>query len=141
MTILDPPHYERRVQFDDRFDRPTSTYGSCVWKDQVGYIICLFAINFLIASLSAYQSFKARSLSTEFAESKYIFATLLVTLTLLMVGLPVTIMSAANPTIAVFTYSAAVHICKLSLVWKINSLFCLASTNNTNTLFGLFKYI
>jgi len=110
MTILDPPHYERRVQFDDQFDRPTSTYGSCVWKDQVGYIICLFAINFLIASLSAYQSFKARSLSTEFAESKYIFATLLVTLTLLMVGLPVTIMSAANPTIAVFTYSAAVHI-------------------------------
>ena len=112
MTILDPPKYVRQVQFDDQFDRPKSTYGQCVWKDQIPYIVCLFGLNFLIASLSAYQSWKARSLSTEFAESKYIFANLLVTLTLLLVGLPVIIMAASSPTIAVFTYSAAIFICK-----------------------------
>lgn len=112
MSALDPTKYERKVQLDDQFGRATSTYGQCVWEDQVPYIITLFAINFLIASLSAYQSWKARELSTEFAESKYIFATLLITLTLLMVGMPVTIMSASDPKTAVFTYSAAVFICK-----------------------------
>jgi hypothetical protein len=106
MTAIDPPTFERNDLINnDQFGRPESTYGQCVWENQIPYIVTLFVLNFLIASLSAYQSWKARKLSTE-------FATLIITLTLFMVAVPIIIMSRSNPKTSVFTYSAAVFICK-----------------------------
>jgi len=111
MTALDPITFERNgLVYNDQFGRPETTYGQCVWKTQIPYIVTLFVLNFLIALLSAYQSWKARKLSTEFAESQYIFASLIITLTLFMVAVPIIIMSRSNPRTSVFIYSAAVFI-------------------------------
>ena len=112
MTAIHPPTYERMAASHDRFDRPSETYGKCTWGDQKPYIISLIVINVLIALLSAYQSWQARELSTEFAESQYIFAALLITLTLFSVALPVIVMSNSTPKTSLFIYSAGIFICK-----------------------------
>lgn len=112
MTAMNPPVYERKIMFEDEFDRASETYGQCTWDGQLPYIAILIVINLLIALLSAYQSWQARKLSTEFQESQYIFTALVITLTLFMVALPVIIMSRSNPKTSVFVYSAAALICK-----------------------------
>jgi len=112
MMVVNPPQYDRDTMTEDQFGRPDDTYGRCVWKEQKNYLIALGIINLLIALLSAYQSWEARELSTEFAESQYIFAVLTITLVLFMVSAPVIIMSRSSPKTTVFVYSTAVLICK-----------------------------
>lgn len=131
MTALDPITFERNgLVYNDQFGRPETTYGQCVWKTQIPYIVTLFVLNFLIALLSAYQSWKARKLSTEFAESQYIFASLIITLTLFMVAVPIIIMSRSNPRTSVFIYSAAVFIC------KCDQLICTSQRNSPLKYYG-----
>jgi hypothetical protein len=123
MTAMNPPIYVRDIKTTDTFDRPEDTYGYCDWKEQMGYLLALGIINLLILLLSAYQSWEARKLSTEFAESQYIFAALIITLTLFMVAVPVSIMSSSSPKTILFVYSSAILICKYTLmngiVWFI----------------------
>jgi hypothetical protein len=116
MTAKNPPMYVRVTKSTDAFGRPEDTYGYCYWKEQRVYLIALGIINLLVLLLSAYQSWEARKLSTEFAESQYIFAALIITLTLFMVAVPVTIMSSSSPKTILFVYSSAILICKYTLI-------------------------
>lgn len=116
MTAINPPIYVRDTKTTDRFGRPEDTYGYCDWNEQRIYLIALAVINLLILLLSAYQSWEARKLSTEFAESQYIFAALIITLTLFMVAAPVIIMSRSSPKTILFVYSSAIMICKYTAI-------------------------
>jgi len=116
MTKLHSPKYKQESKFEDDFNRPIEIYSKCSWEESFPYITTLIVINAVIASLSAYQSWKARGLSTEFAESQYIFAALLMILTLFMVQLPVMTMSGDNPELRKLAYISGVFIFSMSIL-------------------------
>jgi hypothetical protein len=71
MTALDPIPYAIIVLSEDSFGRPTRSYGHCEYNSSArAYLITLAVINFGTLLLALYQAWDARSLSTEFAESK-----------------------------------------------------------------------
>jgi hypothetical protein len=80
MTIVAPPQYEKLYQRDE-FGRVTQVEGRCNYEDAQPYMIALTVLSFLTLVLAGWESFKARKLSTEFSESRYVFRALVATLT------------------------------------------------------------
>jgi hypothetical protein len=72
MSALDPIQYEIDDLSYDIFDRPTRSYGHCDYAESKGFLITLAVINLGILVLALYQAWHARTLSTEFAESKLV---------------------------------------------------------------------
>jgi type VI protein secretion system component VasK len=70
MTGLDPIEYVVENLSVDRFGRPTSSYGHCDYASAIAFMITLAVINIGTLLFALYQAWQARSLSTEFAESR-----------------------------------------------------------------------
>lgn len=59
----------------DRFGRPTDTYGTCESDNRTAsttFGILLLVVNLIPVFLANYQSYQARTLPTQFNESRYI---------------------------------------------------------------------
>ncbi|KAL7547884.1 hypothetical protein ACHAWF_011155 [Thalassiosira exigua] len=76
----------------DRFDRSIDSYGLCHSNNSAGWIAGLFIINFPLLILANYQAYKARNLSTEFSESKYVSIIMALMFEVVVIGLPVFIL-------------------------------------------------
>jgi gamma-aminobutyric acid type B receptor len=70
MTTQDPILYEIAVLTRDGFGRPLASYGFCNYREAEGYLIALAVINIGTLLFALYQSWLARRLSSEFAESR-----------------------------------------------------------------------
>lgn len=114
MQAIDPVQYIITVLSTDQFGRPTSAYGLCSFSQQKWYIMAAAILNFCILLLSIYQSWRARNLSTEFAESKSIFRALVCILLVTFIGAPVLILSKDSPDTTTF------------LVAAMNFVFCMS---------------
>ena len=95
-TALAPPHYDTITVTEDQFSRPTETFGFCV-SDSPVYLAILGAINAGVLIFSVYEAYTARSISTEFSESEYIFKILVLILLVFFIGIPVLVIARDTP--------------------------------------------
>jgi len=97
MTVFGPIGYEITITQLDKFDRPTERYGNCSYGRALPFLIPIGAVNFGMVSLALFQAWRARNLSTEFAESQYIANALLITFLVTLFSIPVLILTQENP--------------------------------------------
>jgi len=104
---LSPPHYDTITVTEDQFNRPTETYGFCV-TDSPAYVAVLGAINTGVLIFSVYEAYSARSISTEFSESEYIFRILVLILLVFFIGIPVLVIARETPAAYVFVFAGII---------------------------------
>ena len=119
MSALDPIQYEVRVIDYDEFGRPSEFLGQCQYSDQIGYLSALLGLNIIIIFLAVGQAWHALHLTSEFAESKWIFRALSLNVVILFVGIPVLIIAYDNPDSNVFVVSAMIFIAVSSVLLLI----------------------
>lgn len=111
MTALAPIQFGTEVLQEDIFGRPTETLSRCQFENaQLPYIIVLVVINLGCLLIAIFQAYQARHLSTEFGESKYLFLSFVLSLLVVLIGVPVLILARDNNT------SAAVFIAGAMIV-------------------------
>ena len=106
-TALAPPHYDTITVTEDQFSRPTETFGFCV-SDSPVYLAILGAINAGVLIFSVYEAYTARSISTEFSESEYIFKILVLILLVFFIGIPVLVIARDTPAAYVFVFAGII---------------------------------
>jgi 7 transmembrane sweet-taste receptor of 3 GCPR len=119
MVVLDPVKYTIRVVTVDEFERPVESYGKCDWVGSIEFLAPLCCVNFVVLILAVVEAYRARNLSTEFAESTYIFLALISTLLVVFIGVPVLVISADNPDASVFVSSAIIFVASTSILCLI----------------------
>ncbi|KAG7373875.1 7 transmembrane sweet-taste receptor of 3 GCPR [Nitzschia inconspicua] len=116
MTALEPIEYEIEDLSFDSFNRPTTSVGHCNFSNSSSFLIALVVINFGTLLVALYQAWHARSLSTEFAESRYIAYALAGSLIAAFIGCPVLILAKENPNATAFVACALVFlVCSMIL--------------------------
>jgi len=102
MMKYGPVRHEKFYLNDDIFGRPTEVYTRCNYIEAAPYLIGLVLLNLGMVCLASFQAWKARNLSTEFAESYYIANALLVSFVAFILSIPVLFLTKENPTIDTF---------------------------------------
>jgi hypothetical protein len=110
MTAVDPPIYTIEVTSVDEFGQPKQTYGHCDFPDMIWAILTLVVSNLTIILLATCEAWQARNLSTEFAESQYIFQALTSMALVVSIGAPVLVLARDNPTASHFVSSGMIFI-------------------------------
>ena len=92
-TIMSPLHFIRTVDAGtDRWNRVVSSTGSCSSEEQGGaipYLVLLAMINMGAVVFANAQAYRARSIHTEYSESRYIALIMMCMLQSWLTGLPV----------------------------------------------------
>ncbi|CAB9505261.1 acid type B receptor subunit 2 [Seminavis robusta] len=120
MTALDPLEWTVVVTKTDTLRGvPSETYGTCtIQSSQIPYIVTLAVINFCIFAVAIFQAWRARNISTEFAESKFVFKSLITTIAVVFSCGPVMILASDDPNATIFVRSAIVFITSTNtLLW------------------------
>ena len=113
-TALSPLTWQRYfVGRVDKFGRELESLGTCTGSsrdDWTPYLGVLLAINGTMVFLASYQSYRARSISVEFSESKYVGMILTAILQALVIGIPIIVIVSENPTATFVVESSLVFI-------------------------------
>ena len=100
-TLLDPLRFVRTVdEGTDAFNRAVSSTGRCVSDAEYGaapYLACLSAINLGAVVLANIQAWRARDLSDDLSESKYIGLIMMCLLQTWITGVPVIFLVHEDP--------------------------------------------
>lgn len=102
-TTLAPLQYVRRpLPGTDDWNRIISDYGMCASvSDRRGgempYLIVLGAINLSVVIMANFQAYHARSIQSEFSESKYIAMVMMSFLQSICIGVPILFLVQDNP--------------------------------------------
>jgi hypothetical protein len=116
MSGLSPTDYELIVESYDEFGRPEEIRGQCTFKESLPYVLSVCVINFGALLFTIAEAFKARNLSTEFAESIQIFRALLTITITIFVGGPVLLLARDNANTFLFVASAIIFVGCLSVL-------------------------
>lgn len=116
MTAVAPPQYQLQVEGVDIFGRVVQLEGRCDWTDASPYMIALAVLHLIVLMISGWESYKARNLSTEFSESRYVFRALLSTLAVTFVGLPLVFLVEDNPNALYFVTSAIIFVTSTAIL-------------------------
>jgi hypothetical protein len=122
MTVFSPPYYDIFVVQVDRFDQPIETYGICVWRDSVGFLLSLVVLNIGIVFGALYEAWKSRFLTTEFAESQHIGRAVIGTLIVVGIGGPILVIARDNPDASLFVSSGIIFVV-VRLIFFVCSCF------------------
>ena len=108
-TAVSPLVYVRHYHpGTDDWNRVLSTYGICQSEGSATpFFVVLFLINFIGLVITNVQAYRARKITTDFSESKYIALALAFILQAVTIGVPVTIMSNDDPKL-MFTISVII---------------------------------
>jgi len=117
-TSLSPDTWKRNIVATDGFNRVSEETGKCYIGSFV-FLALLFFINICSVCLAIYEAYKARNVATEFAESKYIFITLISIVQVCFIGCPVMVIAYRNLKAFVFVYSGIIFVMCLSLLLLI----------------------
>jgi hypothetical protein len=114
-TLTDPLRWVR-IETDE-----FNSYGICkpqgrTWIIFLSLIIVVNSCALLLANVEAY---RARSISDEFSESKYIGFAMVSMLQALLLGLPLAVLVTNNPAARLFTYSGIIVLISMSLLLLI----------------------
>jgi hypothetical protein len=117
MTAVAPPEYQLEVEGGfDKFGRVVQLEGRCDWNDASPYIYALGGLNLITLMVSVKESYKARKLSMEFSETRYVFRALMATLAVTFVGLPLIFLVEDNPNGLSFVASAIIFVASTSIL-------------------------
>mmetsp|Transcript_9051 Transcript_9051/g.21526 ORF Transcript_9051/g.21526 Transcript_9051/m.21526 type:complete len:714 (-) Transcript_9051:135-2276(-) len=97
-TLIDPLRYIRLDEEGlDGWDRPISSYGTCQSENPLPYLIPLGLLNVLVLVFANWSAYEARSISSEFAESKYVGMAMASLFQALISGVPVLFLVQSSP--------------------------------------------
>lgn len=118
-TILHPPVFTRSVSALDIYGRPQETKGTCDYTDSLPYAITLLVV--LVGTLvyAVQQAYVARNISTEFAETEYIFLVLVAIFVTTLLGIPVLFLVAQSPPARFFAVSCIIFLVNLAILCLI----------------------
>jgi len=114
-TLYDPLRYER-LRVDK--SNPLVTYGTCRFEKEstVGLAVGVLAVNFGAIILACAQAYRAREISDEFSESKWVGVTVASWLQVIIVGLPVIFLVKENPTATYMLETTLIFVACTSLL-------------------------
>lgn len=116
MSANVPITHEEFSRKPDRFGRDTEIYSRCMFEDSLPYIGTTAAVNLCVVCLAMYQAWRARDLSTEFAESMYIAGALFVTLSATILAVPLLLIVKENLDALIFIICALVFTLTTSIM-------------------------
>lgn len=116
MTALAPSTYVIIVENKDVLGRPDEIRGQCDYMKSLPYLAAVVATNVAALLCTVLQAFRARNLSTEFAESASIFRALAAIVLVVFVGGPVLLLSRDNVNTFVFVGSALLFVTSTSIL-------------------------
>jgi ABC-type sugar transport system substrate-binding protein len=97
-TVLDPLVYTREdLPGMDGWNRIIATYGTCHSNHVAPYLVPLGVINLSVLVIAKWQAYEARSIQSEFSESKYIDIALASLLQATLTGIPVLLVVRESP--------------------------------------------
>ncbi|KAI2497094.1 hypothetical protein MHU86_17411 [Fragilaria crotonensis] len=97
-TALAPLEYSRKPHpGNDDWNRIISTYGSCSSQGAVPYVVILSLINGGLLVIANIQAYIARSIQSEFSESKYIAIIMIGMLQTCFIGVPIVFLVSDKP--------------------------------------------
>ena len=117
--VLDTAQWVRETTVYDNFGRPAQSIGYCSYEGALPYLVVLAITNVGAVLYACYEAYIARDVSTEFAESEYIFKSMAIVLLVFFVGIPVTIMTQENLTAQNSTIAGTICLVALSVLLHI----------------------
>ena len=105
-TAVDPLHWVREYQ--EGRESLNSSFGYCKSENgsiSMGFGISLVLVNLLALILANVEAYKARNISDEYSESKYIGVAMALTLQIFVIGIPILFLVGENPTAKFFVSS------------------------------------
>mmetsp|Transcript_2616 Transcript_2616/g.4985 ORF Transcript_2616/g.4985 Transcript_2616/m.4985 type:complete len:822 (-) Transcript_2616:71-2536(-) len=124
-TAVAPLEFSREHHLGtDGWNRYISYYGTCTSPDATPFIVLLALINVSAVVLANWQAYEARSIQSEFAESKYIAIAMVAVLQALLTGVPILFLVRDDPQVyyvvmAIMVFVIGVAILLLVFVPKI----------------------
>jgi len=114
-TLSDPLRYKR---LSVESSNPWNTYGTCQYEKRwtISFIVGIIAVNFGAILLACAQAYRARQISDEFSESKWVGITIASWLQVIIVVFPVMMLVKENPTAVYFLRTATIFVVCLSLL-------------------------
>lgn len=110
MTTLRPVYYDIVETTPDKFGRMTEIYGNCKFvndgdggrKGALAFLLPTIVVNGVMVCVGLLQVWRARNLSTEYSESRYIGSVLLISLLVAMFAIPMLVITRENPSAGTF---------------------------------------
>jgi cell division protein FtsB len=118
-TTLNKTTWEREVVAEDEFGRPSETHGFCSFDGALPYAIVIAIVDLGALSYAVYEAYVARDISTEFAESEYIFKAMSSILLVSVIAIPVAIIAKDDPIAYVFVVGGIICVICMSLLTLI----------------------
>lgn len=114
-TLVDPFRYER-VPVDGA--NPFNTYGACRFENDstIGFAIGVLVVNFGAILLACIEAYRARRISDEFSESKWVGITIVSWLQVVVVGMPVMFLVKENPMATYMLETTMIFVVCMSLL-------------------------
>ncbi|KAL3937806.1 MAG: hypothetical protein SGBAC_007153 [Bacillariaceae sp.] len=109
-AVIAPPEWVRSVTEVDLFGRATETKGQCSYANSEFFYIPLGLIHIGVLFYTLQQAYVARNVSTEFAESEYIFLLLAAILVVSFMGIPTLFIAQDEPRASFFVATALVFV-------------------------------
>ena len=119
-TVVDPMFWQRKplIGLEDGL----STFGVCyVGRTSVSttMLSCLVVVALSVVILANYEAYKARKVSVEYSESKYVALAMICFLQVIVVGVPLIVLVHTNPPAGYFVKVAIITVISLSLLFLI----------------------
>ena len=118
-TFLSPPTFTREISEVDQYGRTIESRGQCNYEESPPYAITLAVVILGTLFYTVQQAFVARNISTEFAESEFIFFVLVVIFLVSILGIPIVFLVEENPSARYFSVSSIVFLIDLSILLLI----------------------
>ena len=103
---------------EDAYGRSTNSYGTCYaeTKEWAPYLSIILALNFSMVVLANIQAYRARKITTEYAESKYIGIIMVSILQACCIGLPLVAIVSDQPVANFILRSALIFVVCMSML-------------------------
>jgi len=110
LTAVAPLQWTREVTAVDVYDRSIESRGFCSSDNFIPFIALLLGLDLGALVFASYQAYKARSISTEFAESEYIGKAIACMLLVSFVGVPTMIIVVDEPPAQFFVLTSIIFV-------------------------------
>lgn len=119
-SVISPLQWTREVANTDKFDRTTESRGYCTSDQFLPFVVLLAVVNMAALIFASYQSYLARGIATEFAESDHVARAIASMLLVSFVGIPTTVLVSDEPKARFFVTASIIFvICIAVLIFII----------------------
>ena len=121
---LAPVDWVREPTELDVFRRTIVSIGKCSYDNSLPYVIILGVTDFGALIYACYEGYKAREISTEYAESEFVFKAMALVLLVCFIGIPAAIVATDNTTAYNCVIAGAIFCVALSfelLIFMVSS--------------------